>query len=106
MRALTRILVLLLGIVGYERALHPDGFALCTVTLPDFALGSMIPSAEYVVAAARTAIERSGQQISIIGHSQGGLLAAWVTRFRPDVAAGVTTSSRWPARSTAPAYAQ
>ncbi len=74
---------------SYERALHADGFALCTVTLPDFGLGSMTRAAEYVVAAARIAIERSGKRIAIIGHSQGGQIAAWVTRFWPDVAAGV-----------------
>jgi pimeloyl-ACP methyl ester carboxylesterase len=74
---------------SYVRALHGDGFALCTVTLPDFGLGSVTRAAEYVVAAARTAIERSGKRISIIGHSQGGQLAAWVTRFWPDVAEGV-----------------
>lgn len=74
---------------GYERALHADGFALCTVRLPDFALGNILRSAEYVVAAARTAIELSERRISIIGHSQGGQLAVWATRFWPGVAAGV-----------------
>ena len=74
---------------SYERALHADGFALCTVRLPDYGLGSMTRAAEYVVAAARIAIRRSGQRIAMIGHSQGGLLAAWVTRFWPDVARGV-----------------
>ncbi len=74
---------------GYERALHADGFALCTVTLPDLGLGSMTRAAEYVVAAARIAIERSGKRIAIIGHSQGGQIGVWVTRFWPDVAAGV-----------------
>ena len=74
---------------SYERALQADGFALCTVRLPDYALGSMTRSAEYVVAAARIAIRRSERRIAIIGHSQGGQLAAWVTRFWPDVARGV-----------------
>lgn len=74
---------------GYERALHADGYALCTVRLPEYGLVSVIRSAEYVVAAARTAIERSQGPISIIGHSQGGQLAIWATRFWPDVAAGV-----------------
>ncbi len=74
---------------GYERALRADGFALCTVRLPDHALGSVTRSAEYVVAAARIAIRRSERRIAIIGHSQGGQLAVWVTRFWPDVARGV-----------------
>lgn len=71
---------------GYERALHADGFALCTVRLPDHGLGEVTRAAEYVVAAARTATRRSGRPIAMIGHSQGGELAVWATRFWPDVA--------------------
>ena len=74
---------------SYERALHADGFALCIVSLPDHALGSVTRAAEYVVAAARIAIRRSERRIAIIGHSQGGQLAVWATRFWPDVARGV-----------------
>ncbi len=74
---------------GYQRALHADGFAVCTVRLPDHGLGSVTRSAEYVVAAARIAVHRSGRRIAIIGHSQGGELAVWATRFWPDVARGV-----------------
>lgn len=57
--------------------------------LPDHGLGSITRSAEYVVAAARIAIRRSERRIAIIGHSQGGQLAVWATRFWPDVARGV-----------------
>jgi triacylglycerol lipase len=71
---------------GYERALRADGFALCIVRLPAYGLGSITRAAEYVVAAARIAIRRSERRIAIIGHSQGGQLAVWVTRFFPDVA--------------------
>jgi triacylglycerol lipase len=74
---------------GYQRALRADGFAACTVRLPDHGLGSFTRAAEYVVVAARTAIRRSGRDIAIVGHSQGGQLAVWVTRFWPDVAARV-----------------
>jgi pimeloyl-ACP methyl ester carboxylesterase len=74
---------------GYERALRADGYALCIVRLPEYGLGSLTRAAEYVVAAARTAIRRSERRIAIIGHSQGGQLAVWATRFWPDVARGV-----------------
>ena len=74
---------------GYQRALHADGFATCTVRLPDEGLGSVTRAAEYVVAAARTAARRSGRPIAMIGHSQGGELAVWATRFWPDVARDV-----------------
>lgn len=71
---------------GYERALRADGFASCRVTLPAKGLGEVTRAAEYVVAAVRTAARRSGGRVAIVGHSQGGFLGAWVTRFWPDVA--------------------
>lgn len=71
---------------GYERALRADGFASCRVALPAKGLGEVTRAAEYVVAAVRTAARRSGGRVAIVGHSQGGFLGAWVTRWWPDVA--------------------
>lgn len=70
---------------NYVLALTADGFGVCTVALPDHALGSFTRSAEYVVHAVRVAHRRSGRQVAIIGHSQGGSMGLWVTRFWPDV---------------------
>ncbi len=71
---------------GYVRALARRGYSVCTVRLPDRSLGDAQTSAEYVVSAIRTVSERAGRQISVIGHSQGGILAMWALRFWPDLA--------------------
>jgi pimeloyl-ACP methyl ester carboxylesterase len=95
-RARTRRTVLLVHGTGstpheswswsYSRALRADGFGVCTVRLPHRATGSFTRAAEYVVFAARRAAQVSGRRIAIVGHSQGGALAVWVTKFWPDVA--------------------
>ncbi|WP_370937375.1 esterase/lipase family protein [Amycolatopsis sp. cg13] len=72
---------------NYERALPKAGFGVCTVALPDRAIGDPVISAEYVVYAARFAYQQSGRKIAMIGHSQGGTLVAWAAKFWPDVAA-------------------
>lgn len=73
---------------NWERALPRAGYGVCTVDLPGHGMVDPVVSAEYVVHAARVASARSGgRKIAIVGHSQGGTLAAWVTKFWPDVAA-------------------
>lgn len=71
---------------NYERALPAAGYGVCTVTLPERALGSFAISAEYAAYAAIHAHEVSGRPIAIIGHSQGGIMAAWIAKFWPEVA--------------------
>lgn len=75
---------------GYQRALPSDGFGVCTVTLPDRAVGNFTVSAEYAVYAARYAFRQSGRKIAMVGHSQGGTMAAWIATFWPDVARNAT----------------
>jgi pimeloyl-ACP methyl ester carboxylesterase len=75
---------------GYMNALPADGFGVCTVTLPNRAVGEFTESAEYAVYAARYAYQRSGRKIAIVGHSQGGTIAAWIAKFWPDVARNAT----------------
>jgi hypothetical protein len=75
---------------SYEPALRADGFATCTVELPDHALGSFTDAAPYVVAAIRTASRRAGGPVAVIGHSQGGALPVWAVRFWPGLADRVT----------------
>ncbi|MDN2495425.1 hypothetical protein FHY52_01670 [Nocardia nova] len=72
---------------NYERALPAAGYGVCTVALPDRSLRSFATSAEYAAYAAIHAHEISGRPIAIIGHSQGGLMAAWIAKFWPGVAA-------------------
>lgn len=72
---------------NYARALPAAGFGVCTVMLPERAMGDFAISAEYAAFAAQRAHAVSGRPIGILGHSQGGLIAAWITTFWPEVAA-------------------
>lgn len=70
---------------SYQRALRADGFATCVVRLPDHGLGSFTRAAEYVVVGVRKAARLAGARVSVVGHSQGGALPVWATKFWPDV---------------------
>lgn len=74
---------------GYARALARDGYGVCDVAVLDHGRGDATIGAEYVVNAIRHARARSGQDISIVAHSAGPVLALWALRFWPDVAASV-----------------
>lgn len=74
---------------GYQRALTADGFGICTVDIGNVNRGNATVGAEYVVNAIREARERSGQDISVIGHSAGPPLALWAMTYWPDVAESV-----------------
>lgn len=76
--------------LAYRNALSADGFGVCTVTLPERAVGDVDVTLEYAVYAARYAYQQSGKKIAIIGHSQGGYIAAWIAKFWPDVAKNAT----------------
>lgn len=70
---------------GYQRVLRAAGHPVCTIALPDRAEVDLQVSAEYVVHAVRTAHSRAGQEIAVVGHSQGGALIPWALRFWPDL---------------------
>lgn len=74
---------------GYARALAGDGYGVCDVTVLDHGRGDATIGAEYVVNAIRHARALSGQEVSIVAHSAGPVLALWALRFWPDVAASV-----------------
>jgi triacylglycerol lipase len=63
--------------------LRADGFDVCTVELPTRALGDIQVAAEYVVHGVREVHERSGQQVDVAGHSQGGLEPRWALAWWP-----------------------
>jgi hypothetical protein len=69
----------------YEPALNRRGIAWCAVDLPDQATSDVQRAGEYVVAAIRFMHEKAGRKVSIIGHSQGGMVPRWALRFWPDV---------------------
>lgn len=75
---------------SYEPALRADGYATCTVALPDHALGSFTEAAPYVAAAIRTAARRADHRIAVVGHSQGGALPVWAVKFWPRLARHVS----------------
>lgn len=76
---------------NYQRALPAAGYGWCTVALPDRALGDFPTSAEYAAYAALRTHAVSGRPIGIVGHSQGGVMAAWIAKFWPEVAAVTST---------------
>ena len=71
--------------MNFRRVLKKAGFPSCYVTLPDYALGDLQVSAEYVVSAIRAIRKRAGRDIGIYGHSQGGLLSRWALSYWPSL---------------------
>jgi pimeloyl-ACP methyl ester carboxylesterase len=70
---------------GYAYVLRRLGFAVCTVRLPDHGVVDLQRSIQYVVHAIRTVARRSGRKVSLIGHSQGAVLATYAPYFWPDL---------------------
>lgn len=70
---------------NWERALPHFGFQSCTVHLPDYAFVDIQVSSEYVVHAIRAMSDATGEKISVVGLSQGGLQPRWAIRWWPDV---------------------
>ncbi|WP_019876773.1 lipase family alpha/beta hydrolase [Sporichthya polymorpha] len=58
--------------------------AFCSIELPEQAMADVQVAAEYVVFAIRTMRARTGGKISVIGHSQGGMIGRWALKFWPD----------------------
>jgi hypothetical protein len=73
----------------YQPALDQRGIPWCTIDLPDQATSDVQVNGEFVVGAIRTMRARAGRKISIIGHSQGGMVPRWALRFWPDTRAMV-----------------
>jgi pimeloyl-ACP methyl ester carboxylesterase len=69
---------------NWEPALNKLGIPWCTVALLDNGLADIQTSGEYVVNAIRTMHAQAGREISLIGHSQGGMVPRWALRFWPD----------------------
>jgi hypothetical protein len=74
---------------GYQKVLRDQGYPVCMVALPGGGLQDMQTTVEYVVHAVRSMSDVSGKEISVLGHSQGGLLPAWAVRFWPDLASRI-----------------
>jgi len=68
----------------YQPALDRLGIPWCTMDLPDQATSDVQRAGEHVVHSLRVMAKRSGRKVSIIGHSQGGMVGRWALRWWPD----------------------
>lgn len=68
----------------YQPALDRLGIPWCAMDLPDQATSDVQIAGEHVVYALRVMAQRSGRKVSIIGHSQGGMVGRWALRWWPD----------------------
>lgn len=74
---------------NWELLLASEGYDYCLVTYPNRGLGDMQVSAEYVAYAVQEMHRRSGRQVDMIGHSQGGLMPRWAIKWWPSVQSAV-----------------
>ena len=65
---------------NWDRAMDLAKRPHCDLDSPNGATGDIQVSAEYVVNAIRTMHTRAGKKISIVGHSQGGMVGRWALR--------------------------
>ena len=70
---------------NYARTLPRAGFDVCTVQMPDHALGDIQTSSEYVVYALRTMAHTAHRNVSVVGLSQGSIEPRWAIRWWPDI---------------------
>ena len=69
---------------NWARAFAAEQRAYCAVDLPAHGTGDLQTAAEYVVHGIRTLHAAAGTRVSILGHSQGGLIGRWALRYWPD----------------------
>lgn len=74
---------------NYKPALTRAGVPFCTIELPERSLADIQTAGEYVTHGIRELHRRAGRKISIVGHSQGGMVFRWALRFWPDTRAMV-----------------
>jgi triacylglycerol lipase len=69
---------------NWARAFAAEERAYCAVDLPAAGTGDLQTAAEYVVHGIRTLHAAAGAPISMVGHSQGGLIGRWALKYWPD----------------------
>lgn len=70
---------------NYVRAFGDLGIPWCALDSPHHAEEDIQISSEYIVRAIRMMQHRSGRRVSMVGHSQGGMVGRWPLRWWPDV---------------------
>jgi triacylglycerol lipase len=68
---------------NYWTALPDRGFDACWVQLPDGAVGDIQIDAEYIARAIEVMHEATGEQIDVLGMSQGGVSSRWAVKYFP-----------------------
>jgi triacylglycerol esterase/lipase EstA (alpha/beta hydrolase family) len=91
---------------NWALALEDLGIAWCTVALPGNGMEDVQVGGEHVVHAIRTMHAQAGRRISILGHSQGGMIPRWALRFWPDTRAMVDDKIGFAASNHGTASAQ
>jgi triacylglycerol lipase len=74
---------------NWDRALDARLWAHCDLDLPQSGNGDIQVAAEYVTRAIRIMHREAGRRISLVGHSQGGMIARWSLKYWPDTRAMV-----------------
>ncbi len=74
---------------NWVRAMQREKRSYCLLDSPAGGTGDLQISAEYVVRAIRTIYADAGRKLSIVGHSQGGMIARWSFKYWPDTRAMV-----------------
>jgi pimeloyl-ACP methyl ester carboxylesterase len=69
---------------SYEPELTDLNIPWCAITFPAQGNNYLPTNGEYMVYAIRTMYSWANRPISIIGHSQGGMIPRWALRFWPD----------------------
>lgn len=71
---------------GWTKELNEMNVSYCLVDPPDYGLGDIQMSSEYIVYSIRQMNKYfNGKRIKIIAHSQGSASARWALRFWPDI---------------------
>jgi hypothetical protein len=75
--------------MAWTPAFDALGYPYCWVVTPERGMADIQVSSEHVVHAIREVHRRSGRNVDIIGHSQGGTNPRWALRWWPDTRAMV-----------------
>lgn len=68
---------------NYWKVLTERGWEVCWIALPKSALGDIQISSEFVAKAIELMHDATGEQIDVLGHSQGGLQPRWAIKWFP-----------------------
>lgn len=69
---------------NWDRALDARHWAHCDLDTPNSGNDDIQVAAEYVTLAIRVLADRAGRPISLVGHSQGGMIGRWSLKWWPD----------------------